>query len=147
MRPERDVISRIRFDEENYNKGKPKGKRGKIQVNFLRPFCRRSAGAWVIDQTRDLARVSGNCVNKQASCVGIVTNSTSGSAEEVLIGYEDRFLGIVEIPFMDWGEGDYVDVPMHRIRYFRCASHQLVSYLVLRLAPAAAWPLLVVVLQ
>lgn len=40
--------------------------------------------------------------------------------DQVLIGYLDRFIGIVEVPFNKWkGVDEHEGVPMHRIRYFK----------------------------
>ena len=36
--------------------------------------------------------------------------------EEFIIAYEDRFLGIMEVPFEDFVKSDAKD---HRIRYFK----------------------------
>jgi len=40
-------------------------------------------------------------------------------ADTVLVGYEDRFMGIVEVPLVEWGTGDLEEIPQHRIRHFR----------------------------
>ena len=48
--------------------------------------------------------------------------------EDVVVGYEDRFKGIVEIPFTEWVatnediHNTEVFIPQHRIAYFRRAT-------------------------
>jgi Uncharacterized protein conserved in archaea len=37
--------------------------------------------------------------------------------EEFTVGYEDRFLGILEIPFLEFAKK--TDIPTHRIKYFK----------------------------
>ena len=37
--------------------------------------------------------------------------------EEFAVGYEDRFLGILEIPFEEFNLK--TDIPLHRIKYFK----------------------------
>lgn len=36
---------------------------------------------------------------------------------EFSVGYEDRFLGILEVPFLDFSA--VKDIPTHRIKYFK----------------------------
>lgn len=37
--------------------------------------------------------------------------------EEYTIGYEDRFLGILEIPYLEFAQK--ADIPSHRIKFFK----------------------------
>lgn len=39
----------------------------------------------------------------------------------VLVGWEDRWIGIVETPLAEWcpNGGDWDEPPLHRIRYFK----------------------------
>ncbi|PRP76872.1 hypothetical protein PROFUN_13216 [Planoprotostelium fungivorum] len=60
--------------------------------------------------------------------------------EETTIGYEDRFIGIQEIPFEQFAENrdlvGEVFIPWHRIRYFRTGDEVIWS----RQAPLVAIP-------
>eukprot|EP00026_Physarum_polycephalum_P011124 Phypoly_transcript_11324.p1 GENE.Phypoly_transcript_11324~~Phypoly_transcript_11324.p1 ORF type:complete len:367 (+),score=55.34 Phypoly_transcript_11324:83-1183(+) len=41
---------------------------------------------------------------------------TEISQDDYIIGYEDRFIGDMEIPFAEFG---FTEIPLHRIRYFK----------------------------
>jgi len=47
------------------------------------------------------------------------------NVDDFIVGYEDRFVGIMEIPFVEFATSD---VPFHRVRYFKRAFNDEIMW-------------------
>ena len=45
-----------------------------------------------------------------------------GGLDAVIVGYHDRFLGVLEVPLLEFRE---LDIPFHRVRHYRADECQL----------------------
>ena len=71
-------------------------------------------------------------VNKRITIESIISrikhDRVWGGPEDWCIGYEDRFLGIIEKPYIEFtresaSDPNSVDgIPLHRIQYFKCLT-------------------------